>query len=140
MTLNDYFNLSKPILGEAPGSPAAGASPAPAATPAAATAAAPAPALEREQLSLVWQIAVYGVLVLSILSSRFLDLYRAGVVNQFVLDWQYLLFMAIASLLAFPVVYDRARLSTGQPVLVQIGLIFTTGMGWEKIVATAVGK
>lgn len=31
-------------------------------------------------------------------------------------------------------------ISRDQPALLQVCLIFTAGMGWEKIVATAVGK
>jgi hypothetical protein len=55
-------------------------------------------------------------------------------------DGPYLLFTAIASLLAFPVVYDRAELNRNRPMFVQMALIFTAGMGWEKIVATVVGN
>ena len=141
MTIGDYFDLGKRIWGEDEVPPAA-APPPPGAVPVAAAAAAPAPApaARPAQMTVAWQITVYGVLLLSIMSSRYLDLYRAGLADQFVLDWGYLLFISIVSLLAFPVVYDRAMMSTDRPVLVQIGLIFTTGMGWEKIVATAIGK
>src|SRR5262249_14599441 len=106
-----------------------------------ASAATPAAARAREGgLNLGWQIATYLILVAAILASRFLDLYRAGVANTFRLDWAYLLVMAIVSLVAFPVVYDKTCLNKGQPVLMQVCLIFTAGMGWEKIVATVVGK
>ena len=92
------------------------------------------------QLTWAWQVAIYVILVLSIFSSRFLDLYRAGVLDEFRVDGPYMLFTAIASLLAFPIVYDRAQLTRGRPVLVQIGVIFAAGMGWEKLIATAIGK
>ena len=91
-------------------------------------------------MSLKWQIATYFILLLSIVASHFLDLYRVGAQATLGLDWRYLLFIAIASLLAFPVVYDKARFNRGQSALLQICLIFTAGMGWRKIVATAVGK
>jgi len=145
MNILDYFDLNRPALGETKSAPVV-VTPSPIAAPmpggqpgaAAAVAASGAPAVQ--QLSLAWQIVTYVVLLLSILCSRFLDLYRVGATDQFTLDWKYLLFMAIVSLLAFPSVYDKARLSTDQPILVQLGLMFATGMGWEKIVATLVGK
>ena len=140
MSLTDYFDLSKtatlklPVLSAPqPVSVGGGAAAAPALAP-----APPPPA--QAPLSMKWQVTVYSILLVSILSSRFLDLYRAGALAQWKVDWPYLVFMAIASMLAFPAVYDRAKVSSGQPVLVQVALIFATGMGWEKLVATAVGK
>ncbi|MFB3922927.1 MAG: hypothetical protein ACE145_14475 [Terriglobia bacterium] len=109
------------------------------AAPAAIAPSSPAPAAATE-LTVAWQVAIYLILILSIFASRFLDLYRAGVMGEFTVDGPYLLFTAIASLLAFPIVYDRAELTRDRPMLVQIGLIFAAGMGWEKIVATAMGK
>ncbi|HEV3330584.1 MAG TPA: hypothetical protein VG096_06370 [Bryobacteraceae bacterium] len=139
MKIADYFNLSVSLLAKKPKTP-----PAPAVSvqgaAAAAPALAPAPAQADSGLSVGLQVGIYAILVSSIVSSRFLDLYRAGIADQFVPDWKYVLSVVIVSLLAFPAVYDRARSTSGQPVLVQIGLIFTTGMGWEKIVATVVGK
>ena len=93
-----------------------------------------------QRLTLKWQIVTYVVLVLSIMASRFLDLFRAGVASTFRVDLPYLIFIAIASLLVFPVVYDKACFNRDKPILLQIGLIFSAGMGWEKIVSTAVGK
>jgi hypothetical protein len=92
------------------------------------------------QLPLAWQIATYVVLATSIVASRFLDLYRAGAVDTFSLDWRYMVFLGISSLLAFPVVYDKARANLDQPLLLKIVVIFSAGMGWEKIVSTAIGK
>ena len=127
MNLRSYFDLSQPVTfrAAAPTQPPGG----------------PPPAVASgQEMGFAWQVFTYFVLVFSIVASRFLDLYRAGVAGTFHLDWAYLLFISIAALLAFPVVYDKARLTRGQPVLLQIGLIFSAGMGWEKIVATAVGK
>jgi len=93
-----------------------------------------------QELSVKWQIVTYGVLVLSIMASRFLDLFRAGVASSFRIDLPYLIFIATASLLVFPVVYDKACFNRDKPLLLQIGVIFSAGMGWEKIVSTAVGK
>lgn len=129
MNIRRYFDLSQPTFG--PSSRASGA-----AKPTTAGAVFPA----ASQISVAWQIATYCILLLSILASRFLDLYRAGVAYSLELDWSYLLFIAIVSLLAFPIVYDKAQLNKDKPILLQIGLIFTAGMGWEKIVATAIGR
>jgi hypothetical protein len=87
--------------------------------------------------TLISQVGTYCVVVASILSSRFLDLYRAGVAHSFLLEWHYLIFASIVSLVAFPVVYDRVKFDQSQPVLVRLSLIFSAGMGWEKILATA---
>lgn len=120
MGLGQYFDLRKPALGKA----------------AASGESAPAPAAA-VSLGAGWQIVVYVTLLLSIVASRYLDLYRAGTASEFGLDWPYLLSVAIVSLLAFPVVYDKAQLSRDRPIFLQLALIFTAGMGWEKIVATA---
>ena len=145
MSVRSYFDLSQPVSvgsAERPAHRAAsapGAAHRPAAT-AVATMVAPPPAAPAQQMSIKWQVATYLILLVSILASRFIDLFRAGVAASFALDWRYLLFVGIASLLAFPVVYDKARLNKDQPAFLQICLIFTAGMGWEKILATALGK
>lgn len=130
MNIRQYFDLGKPAtFGGAER-----------ATSDSAAAALEPGVPSAQQMSLKWQLVTYLILMLSIVASRFLDLYRAGVPGAFVLDLQYLAFVSIASLLAFPVVYDKARFNRDQPALLQICLIFTAGMGWEKILATAVGK
>jgi hypothetical protein len=123
MTIRRYFDLSK----------AATFGPGGAQT-------APAPGAKPQAVSAAWQAAMYLVLVLSILASRFLDLYRAGVADRFGVDWKYLLFVAIVALLVFPVVYTRAQLNRDDPTFVQLVLVFSTGMGWEKILATVTGN
>lgn len=130
MNIRQYFDLSEPVTLRTPkvARPTSGA---PRSAP---TASSSAP------ITLVWQIVIYLLLVLSIVASRFLDLYRAGVASSFALDLRYLMFIGIVSLLAFPVVYDKARFNKDQPIFLQIAVIFTAGMGWEKIVATAIGK
>jgi len=75
----------------------------------------------------------------SVLASRYIDLWRVGRADQFALNWGYLLFTAVVALVAFPVVYDKALATRGQPVLMQVALVFSTGMGWEKILATVSG-
>ncbi len=94
----------------------------------------------KPQLTLPQQVGLYIFVVLSIIAGRFLDLYRNGVADTFSLDIRYMLMTAIVSLAIFPVVYDKVKGSADQPFLVQIALIFTSGMGWEKIIATINGK
>lgn len=130
MSIRNYFDLSEPVTFRARKSP-----------PPAVGAATPVRTSAPSQvLALPWQIATYCILLFAIVASRYLDLYRVGLVSEFKLDLPYLLFLVIASLLAFPVVYDKARLNKDQPILLQICLVFTAGMGWEKIVATAIGR
>lgn len=159
MNVRSFFDLSQPVgfrekpkarkTADAPvGAPAPTAAPAVGTVteiPPAGSVVVPGTALSSspsgsQELSWAWQVAIYFVLVLSILSSRFLDLYRAGVLSEFTVDGPYLLFIAIASLLAFPIVYARAELNRNRPMLLQIALVFAAGMGWEKIVATAIGR
>lgn len=124
MGLAKYFDLSKPVFGRAAEHPEP--APAPGQPPPAAG-----------SMGVGWQLVVYVTLLVSVVASRYLDLYRAGTASAFALDWPYLLSVAIVSLLAFPVVYDKAQLSRDRPMFLQLALIFTAGMGWEKIVATA---
>src|SRR5215467_11354890 len=70
-----------------------------------------------------WQIATYLLVLVSIVASRFCDLYRAGALGSFKLDAPYLLFVGIVSLTAFPVVYNKAALSPDDPVFMRIALI-----------------
>lgn len=92
---------------------------------------------EVQKPSVKWQIVIFMTLILSVIASRFIDYYRAAVSWSLFKDWQYLLFAAIVSLLAFPIVYRKAQHSRNDPVLVQLGVIFAAGLGWEKILSTA---
>jgi hypothetical protein len=90
-----------------------------------------------QQLSLPWQLIIYVIFMLAVIASRFIDFYTNGIPgNPIVLDWKYLLFAAIISIAAFPVVYDKALATKNAPYLVQIALVFTTGLGWEKVLST----
>ena len=122
--LAKYFDLTQSFPFKEPASPPP------------TTASAPVPL----QSGVAWQVATYVLVFISILASRFCDLYRAGALDSFKLDVPYLLFLGIVSLIAFPVVYTKATLNQDNPVFVRIALIFTAGMGWEKIVSTAIGK
>jgi hypothetical protein len=87
-----------------------------------------------------WQAVIYCTLVLAVLASRYLDLYRAGLANTFVLNWPYLLAVAIIALVVFPTVYEKALSNRTQPIFMQLTVIFAAGMGWEKLLATASGR
>jgi len=90
-----------------------------------------------QQLSLPWQLIVYVIFMLAVIASRFIDFYTNGIPgNPIVLDWKYLLFAAIISIVAFPVVYDKALATKNAPYLMQIAMVFTTGLGWEKVLST----
>jgi hypothetical protein len=79
---------------------------------------------------------IFVTLTLSIIASRFIDYYRAAISWSPFRDWQYLLFALIVSLLAFPIVYRKAQSSRNEPLLVQLGVIFAAGLGWEKMLST----
>lgn len=83
-----------------------------------------------------WQMIIFVTLTLSIIASRFIDYYRAAISWSPFRDWQYLLFALIVSLLAFPIVYRKAQSSRNEPLLVQLGVIFAAGLGWEKMLST----
>jgi hypothetical protein len=89
--------------------------------------------------SAAWQIIMFSTLTLSIVASRFIDYYRAAIPWSPFRDWQYLLFALIVSLMAFPIVYRKAQQSRSDPVLVQLGVIFAAGIGWEKMLSTTAG-
>jgi hypothetical protein len=83
-----------------------------------------------------WQVSIFATLTLSIIASRFIDYYRAAIPWSPFRDWQYLFFALIVSLLAFPIVYRKAQGSRNEPILVQLGVIFAAGLGWEKMLST----
>lgn len=133
--VRSYFDLSRALL---PAKQDAGAADGAERVQPESTAAAGE--LARARVGAAWQLAIYLVLAASIVASRYVDLYRAGIPEQFAIDRYYVVFVAIMAMLAFPVVYDRAQLSRQRPLLLQLVLIFSAGMGWEKLVATALGK
>ena len=89
------------------------------------------------KISTATQLEMFFTLILSVIASRFLDYYRGAVSWNPLPDWQYLFFAVIVSRVAFPVVYRKARRNWSEPTLVQLGFIFTAGIGWEKMLSTA---
>jgi hypothetical protein len=39
--------------------------------------------------------------------------------------------------MAFPIVYKKAQQSRNDPILVQLGFVFSAGIGWEKMLSSA---
>ncbi len=98
------------------------------------------PVPEGRQMPLKWQLVVLITFLAGVLASHFLAAYQAAVSPAAVFadwSWRYWLFAAIVTLAAFPVAYERARENTTSPTLVQIGMIFLTGMGWNTILNAA---
>lgn len=80
-----------------------------------------------------WQTALIATLLAAMLASRYLQFSNGGVSNGF-FTTAFLLRDVIAALTAFPLVYSKVQLRADQPLLVQLGLIFTAGMGWQHLV------
>lgn len=88
--------------------------------------------------SVWWQTALYAALLAAVLASRYLQFSNGGVKGQF-FTTAFLLRDAIAALTAFPIVYAKFQLRTDQPILVQLGLVFTAGMGWQHLIFSLPG-
>jgi membrane protein YdbS with pleckstrin-like domain len=86
--------------------------------------------------SIRWQMTMLTTLVLSIIASRFIDYYHAAINWSPFRDWQYLVFALIISVTIFPLVYRKAQRSQHDPALVQLGVVFAAGIGWEKLLST----
>ncbi len=90
----------------------------------------------RQEPSVWWQIVVYATLLLSVLASHYVDFYNAHVPEGFLHEWKYILCASMISFVLFPTVYRKVRHGRNDPLLVQLGVIFTAGMGWEKMLST----
>jgi hypothetical protein len=93
-----------------------------------------------KDMPLMWQIVVLITFMAGVLASHFLSAFQAAVPAAAVFadwTWRYWLFAAIVTFAAFPVAYAKARENTSSPTLVQMGMIFLTGMGWNTILNAA---
>ena len=90
-----------------------------------------------EERSLGAQVSMFTTLMVSVIASRYVDYYRAAVSWSPLHDWHYLLFALIVSFMAFPIVYKKAQQSRNDPIFVQLGLVFSAGIGWEKMLSSA---
>lgn len=90
-------------------------------------------------VSLAWQITTLLTFMMAVLASHFADSYMAGLHQGGAFadwSWRYLLFAAIVTFASFPVAYQKVTESRNAPVLVQIGTVFLTGLGWDKVLST----
>ena len=85
-----------------------------------------------------WQAALYGTLLAAMLTNRYLRFHNGGTPGSF-LTTAFLLQDAVAALTAFPAVYAKLQLKTDQPLLAQLGVIFTAGMGWQHLIFSVAG-
>ncbi|HUK25036.1 MAG TPA: hypothetical protein VLV49_10685 [Terriglobales bacterium] len=91
------------------------------------------------QVSLAWQITTLLTFLLAVLASHFADSYMAGVHQGGPFadwSWHYLLFACIVTLASFPIAYQKVTEIRNAPALVQIGTVFLTGLGWDKVLST----
>ena len=84
-----------------------------------------------------WQLALYGALVLGILSNGYLVAARTR--RRFRLNWRRFVISVIIGLVIFPAVYEGAEANLSQPTLVQLALIFASGLGYESLFSGVVG-
>ncbi len=94
------------------------------------------PAIPPVVISLAWQVGIYFAVILGILASHFMDAYRAG--KDFTITLPLLVFALIVGIVVFPAAYKSAQLQQSQPTLVQLALVFTSGMGYQALFATAI--
>lgn len=80
-----------------------------------------------------WQSVLYGTLLAAMLTNRYLRFQNGGTPGSF-LTTAFLFQDAVAALTAFPAVYAKLQLKTDQPLLAQLGVIFTAGMGWQHLI------
>ena len=89
-----------------------------------------------KDMPLQWQLVVMIMFMVGVLASHYLEFYMAGSPGRLVdWSWRYLLFAGIVTLAAFPAAYQGARENRASPTLVQIGMVFLTGMGWDKLLS-----
>ena len=94
--------------------------------------------VDHQDMPIKWQIVVLMTFMAAVLASHFLDSYMAGAYQGGVFvdwSWRYMLFAAIVTFTAFPIAYQKARENKDAPTLVQIGMVFLTGMGWDKLLS-----
>ena len=80
----------------------------------------------------------YVALVLGVLIQPFFAAYQQTGAWDFVGVGGRLLFAAIVGVVILPGVY-RNSFDPEKPMLIQLGLLFVAGMGWESLLRTAMG-
>jgi hypothetical protein len=90
-----------------------------------------------QPISLGWQLALYGALVLGILVNGMLAAVRAK--RRYRFQWPRFLVSAVIGLVVFPAVFEGAQANLGQPTLVQLAGVFASGLGYESLFSGIVG-
>jgi len=144
-----YFDLSErgarlqahpsaPVSGmrrgtfERAGEPSATPSPAPAEPAGDRTVSEP-------PLSTSKQLAIYAGIVAGVILSSAVSSFQTGKPLNLALSWPVALTAAVVALVLFPQVYEKLRVNTGAPVLVQIGLAVQHGVFWQ-VLMSAIGR
>ncbi len=84
-----------------------------------------------QPIPIAWQLALYGVLLLGILANGYLAAARTK--RRYRFDLRRVVVSAIIGLVIFPAVYEGAQANLGQPGLVQLALVFASGLGYESL-------
>ena len=82
-------------------------------------------------IPLSWQLALYGVLVLGVLANGALVAFRTR--RRYRFQWRKFIVSAIIALAIFPAVYEGAKANLDKPTLVQLALVFSSGLGYESL-------
>jgi hypothetical protein len=85
------------------------------------------------------QLAVYAGVVAGVLLSSAVSSFQAGKVLNPSLSWPLALTAAVVGLVLFPQVYEKLRVHSGAPLLVQIGLAVQHGVFWQVLMG-AIGR
>jgi hypothetical protein len=86
-------------------------------------------------LTLDWQLYIYLALVVGIIANNYLrSLQRGGCF----FSPRSLIISAISGVVLLPVVYRQVQLNHAEPTIVQLAMIFTTGLGYESLLGSVV--
>jgi len=98
---------------------------------------------DEKTVPLKWQIVVMITLLAGIVASHYMSSYSENFPHGYGLlqqayafsdwSWHYWLGALIVTVVAFPAAYDKALQVRDSPSLVQIGVVFVTGVGWNTV-------
>jgi len=91
---------------------------------------------EPDRLTLGRQIALYVTVVLGVFASSFLQNYQAG--QSFSPNGLSLVLALIVGFVLLPGAVDSSKLNGQKEELVQFGMVFTYGMGWQTLLGAAI--